>query len=81
VGIRPKCETIEGFAVFHALSIGVLRVVKWPKGSRPSAYPPSLLTLGNPDVGTEFVKDLQDKKSGGRFDPLPEGEAELKTLT
>jgi hypothetical protein len=39
-----------------------------------------LLTLGNPDVGTEVVKDLQDKKSGGRFDPLPEGEAEVKTL-
>jgi CHAT domain-containing protein len=39
-----------------------------------------LLAFGNPIVGTEVVSELQDQKSGDRFDPLPEAETEVKAL-
>jgi CHAT domain-containing protein/tetratricopeptide (TPR) repeat protein len=78
---REDRYLIEDFAVFHAPSLGVLREVKGRKRSRPTAQPTSLLAFGNPVAGVEIVNDLQDQKSGDRFDPLPEAEAEVKALT
>jgi CHAT domain-containing protein len=77
---REDLYLIEDFAVFHAPSLGVLKEVKGRKRSKPATRTPSLLAFGNPVVGAEVVNDLQHQKSGDRFDPLPEAEAEVKAL-
>jgi CHAT domain-containing protein len=77
---REDRYLIEDFAVFHAPSLCVLREGKGRNRSKPASHPPSLLAFGNPVVGAEVANELQDQKSGDRFDPLPEAEAEVKAL-
>lgn len=72
---------IEDAAISYAPSLTVLReMTKRRKVDAAHASPPTLLALGNPQVGSETLKRAALTLRDGKLDPLPEAEEEVKAL-
>jgi CHAT domain-containing protein/Tfp pilus assembly protein PilF len=72
---------IESSAVSYAPSLTVLREMKAERARRqadPAAF--TLLALGNPAIGQETIGHATLTLRGGKLDPLPEAEQEVKAL-
>jgi CHAT domain-containing protein/tetratricopeptide (TPR) repeat protein len=72
---------IESSAVSYAPSLTVLREMKAERARRltdPAAF--TLLAVGNPAVGQETIGRATLTMRGGKLDPLPEAEQEVKAL-
>lgn len=68
---REDRYLIEDFAIYHAPSLGVLKVANDRKGQR-AGISPSLLAFGNPAISRE--------PNDEQFEPLPDAETEVKRL-
>ncbi|HSL55150.1 MAG TPA: CHAT domain-containing protein [Pyrinomonadaceae bacterium] len=72
---------IEDAAISYAPSLTVLReMTKRRRVDAAHASPPTLLALGNPQVGSETLKRAGLTLRDGKLDPLPEAEEEVKAL-
>lgn len=71
---------IEGYAIYYAPSLSLLREVAKREKANADSSSPTLLAFANPVVGTDTVARLQDAKRGESFEPLPEAEVEARTL-
>ncbi len=69
---------IEDAALSYAPSPTVLR--EMAKRQKPRAAAPTLLALGNPALGQGTMASAALTLRDGKFDPLPEAEAEVKAL-
>jgi CHAT domain-containing protein/Tfp pilus assembly protein PilF len=72
---------IERSAVSYAPSLTVLREMKAARARRqadPAAF--TLLALGNPAIGQETIDRATLTMRGGKLDPLPQAEEEVKAL-
>jgi len=72
---------IERSAVSYSPSLTVLREMKEARARRqadPAAF--TLLALGNPAIGQETIARATLTMRGGKLDPLPEAEEEVKAL-
>jgi len=72
---------LERSAVSYAPSLTVLReMAKRRKGQNAVAAPTTLLAMGNPLLGQATSERAALTLRGGKFDPLPEAEEEVKAL-
>jgi CHAT domain-containing protein len=75
---RANRYLLEDAAISYAPSLTVLR--EMTKRQKPQSAAPTLLALGNPALSEEAVKRATFALRDGKFEPLPEAEAEVKTL-
>jgi CHAT domain-containing protein/tetratricopeptide (TPR) repeat protein len=72
---------LEDAAVGYAPSLTVLREMTRRRKERgPDAAPATLLALGNPTTGNEGEGRAASALRGGKLDPLPEAEQEVRAL-
>lgn len=70
---------IEDCAISYAPSLTVLREMA-KAGKKSSGSQSALLALGNPALGQETVSRAKSVLMDEKFEPLPEAEAQVKTL-
>jgi CHAT domain-containing protein/Tfp pilus assembly protein PilF len=71
---------LEEAALAYAPSLSMLREVTKRQRRNSDAASEDLLALGNPAVGQETIGRATLTLRGGKFDPLPEAEQEVKAL-
>src|SRR5262245_10569449 len=71
---------IEEAAVAYAPSLTVLREATRRRKRNSDAASANLLALGNPAIGQETIGRATLTLRGGKLDPLPEAEQEVKAL-
>jgi len=71
---------MEEAAVAYAPSLTVLREVTKRRRPNSDAASADLLALGNPAIGQETIGHATLTLRGGKLDPLPEAEQEVKAL-
>lgn len=73
---------VEEYSLFYVPSLGVLREMKQRGrgGDRKDAAPRTLLAFGNPSLGAETMEKVALIRSGKKLAPLPEAEAEVRTI-
>jgi CHAT domain-containing protein len=70
----------EGYSIHYAPSLSVL--IEMARRRTPASTPASgsLLALGNPFVGSQTARQLQEQQRGEAFEPLPAAEMEVNKL-
>ena len=71
---------LEEAALAYAPSLTVLREVTKRRRRNSDAASTNLLALGNPAIGQETIDRATLTLRGGKLDPLPEAEQEVKAL-
>jgi CHAT domain-containing protein len=71
---------IEDYGIYYAPSLSILLEMKQRKRQDAGTAGDGLLALGNPKIGVETVKRLQEQQRGDSFEPLPDAEVEVKTM-
>jgi CHAT domain-containing protein/uncharacterized protein HemY len=72
---------LQDYAVFYAPSLTVLReMVKLRRQNRAPAANPTLLAVGNPALGQQTVKLVQDATMGEKLGPLPAAQRQAEEL-
>jgi len=74
---RTDRYVVEDLAIYYAPSLSVLNEIS----ARPPRGAKSLIALGNPTAGTEAIAQLKETHTGLQFDPLPEAEVEVRTIS
>jgi CHAT domain-containing protein len=78
---KPSRFMIEDAAVAYAPSLTALgEMAKRRKGQNAEAAPTTLLAMGNPLLGQATSERAPLTLRGGKLDPLPEAEEEVKAL-
>ena len=78
---KPSRFMIEDAAVAYAPSLTALgEMAKRRKGQNAEAAPTTLLAMGNPLLGQAASERAALTLRGGKLDPLPEAEEEVKEL-
>src|SRR5262249_49541511 len=72
---------IEDYSIYYAPSFIVLIEIAKRKKERRNCSADTLLAFGNPFTGTEVVAKLRARQRGESFEPLPEAETEVRSLT
>ncbi len=70
----------EDYSIHYAPSLSVLVEMTRRKAPGSTPDPGSLLALGNPFVGSQTVRQLQEQQRGDAFEPLPAAEIEVNKL-
>lgn len=72
---------LRDYAIFYAPSLTVLReMVKLRRQNRAPATTPTLLAVGNPALGQQTVKRIQDATMGEKLGPLPAAQRQAEEL-
>jgi tetratricopeptide (TPR) repeat protein len=72
---------LQDHAVFYAPSLTVLReMVKLRRQTRAPAANPTLLAVGNPALGQQTVRLVQDATMGEKLGPLPAAQRQAEEL-
>jgi CHAT domain-containing protein len=77
---KPGRYLIEDYAIYYAPSLSILLEMKQGKRLNEGTVREGLLAFGNPKIGLDTVKRLQERQRGERFEQLPDAEVEVKTI-
>lgn len=76
----PNRFLVQDYAISYAPSLTVLREMSRKTKSKERSASATLLALGNPDIGKEAKRRAEIVEMGGRLEPLPEAERQVKAL-